>query len=241
MANLLDLQDPVRRSLYQVLSQLQQEGIHYSIPPHGGFRTAADQADLYANRASNPNPVAVPGTSPHEKGYAVDINLMGATPAQSARATEIMKEWGFIHPLNNDPPHWEYQTSRPQNSGAWWDKPNGPAPPVLPPVGGAAGSGPGSSSETVVPFHPTPSAPSQISDSLQALIHAKVYGNTTGIPPRFIGPVQPNAAVPQGPPAALGPGSVGIPQVPGPGGTTQSPPVGGLQGLINSVRLGIKN
>ena len=32
------------------------------------FRTTGEQQRLYDNRANNPNPVAVPGTSPHESG-----------------------------------------------------------------------------------------------------------------------------------------------------------------------------
>lgn len=37
------------------------------------FRDRAQQEALYANRANNPYPVAAPGTSQHEHGFAVDI------------------------------------------------------------------------------------------------------------------------------------------------------------------------
>lgn len=38
------------------------------------YRTYAEQYDLWIHRASNPNPVAQPGTSRHEAGFAVDLN-----------------------------------------------------------------------------------------------------------------------------------------------------------------------
>lgn len=38
-----------------------------------GFRTYAQQAELWANRATNAYPVARPGTSMHERGLAIDV------------------------------------------------------------------------------------------------------------------------------------------------------------------------
>jgi hypothetical protein len=66
-----------------------------------GVRSIADQQRLYDNRASNPNPVAVPGTSKHERGLAVDIG--GMTPDQ--RAT--LAQYGLGQPVANDAPHVE--------------------------------------------------------------------------------------------------------------------------------------
>ena len=40
-----------------------------------GWRSPAQQAALWANRASNPYPVARPGTSMHERGRAIDVPL----------------------------------------------------------------------------------------------------------------------------------------------------------------------
>lgn len=55
-----------------------------------GFRSFAEQSALYANRANNPNPVALPGTSNHESGQAVDVSdnmgflrAMGSAPLNS--------------------------------------------------------------------------------------------------------------------------------------------------------------
>lgn len=43
------------------------------VPVVSGLRTTAEQAALYARRASNPYPVAPPGRSNHEQGLAVDV------------------------------------------------------------------------------------------------------------------------------------------------------------------------
>ncbi|MBR0901205.1 M15 family metallopeptidase [Bradyrhizobium liaoningense] len=66
-----------------------------------GVRTTQKQAQLYANRGSNPNPVAPPGTSLHERGMAADI--AGMTPAQRA----MLPQYGLAQPVANDPVHVE--------------------------------------------------------------------------------------------------------------------------------------
>lgn len=71
-------------------------------------RSYADQARLYAARASNPYPVARPGTSKHERGLAVDMTV-SPTSWQTAvgEAWESMGgRWGgrFSRP---DPVHFE--------------------------------------------------------------------------------------------------------------------------------------
>lgn len=66
-----------------------------------GVRSTADQARLYADRGNNPNPVAPPGTSRHERGLAVDIG--GMSPDQRAQ----LSQYGLAQPVANDPPHVE--------------------------------------------------------------------------------------------------------------------------------------
>lgn len=66
-----------------------------------GVRSTADQARLYAGRSNNPNPVAAPGTSRHERGLAIDIG--GMTPDQRA----MLPQYGLGQPVANDPPHVE--------------------------------------------------------------------------------------------------------------------------------------
>lgn len=72
-----------------------------------GVRSTADQARLYADRANNPNPVAVPGTSRHERGLAVDIGGM------SADQRAMLPQYGLGQPVANDPPHVELAASAP--------------------------------------------------------------------------------------------------------------------------------
>ncbi len=72
-----------------------------------GYRSYASQAALYANRANNPNPVAVPGTSKHEKGLAVDLRFSGV----SANTVGVLGEsmglrWGGRF-SKRDPGHFE--------------------------------------------------------------------------------------------------------------------------------------
>lgn len=72
-----------------------------------GYRSTADQQRLYDNRASNPNPVAKPGTSNHERGLAVDIGGM------SADQRAMLPQYGLAQPVANDPPHVELAGSAP--------------------------------------------------------------------------------------------------------------------------------
>lgn len=52
---------------------------------NSGVRTHTQQAALYANRANNPYPVAAPGTSDHEVGKAIDVDLtMMDAPTRSS-------------------------------------------------------------------------------------------------------------------------------------------------------------
>lgn len=87
-----------------------------------GVRSTADQARLYADRGNNPNPVARPGTSNHERGMAIDIG--GMTPSQRA----MLPQYGLAQPVANDPPHVELakatDASSPLDTAQW------PAGPV---------------------------------------------------------------------------------------------------------------
>jgi hypothetical protein len=72
-----------------------------------GYRSYEKQAALYANRASNRNPVARPGTSKHEQGLAVDLRISGvATDTVGMLGESLGLKWGgrFSKP---DPGHFE--------------------------------------------------------------------------------------------------------------------------------------
>jgi peptidoglycan L-alanyl-D-glutamate endopeptidase CwlK len=78
----------------QMASILEAQGIRIRVS--SGLRSYAQQAALYANRASNPNPVAAPGTSKHERGLAVDLVAVsgGSSAAIGAAGESIGLVWG---------------------------------------------------------------------------------------------------------------------------------------------------
>ena len=76
-------------------------------PIISGDRDLAKQTELY-NASLQPGykgpPVAKPGTSKHETGNAIDVDMKRATPEQIA----ALKAKGFTQPLpDKDPNHWE--------------------------------------------------------------------------------------------------------------------------------------
>lgn len=74
-----------------------------SVPIVSGLRTRAEQERLWANRHTNPYPVARPGTSAHERGLAVDVPL-----AIAWRLAAISADTGLCQPLPaSDPVHFE--------------------------------------------------------------------------------------------------------------------------------------
>ena len=73
------------------------------VPVTSGFRSSDKQAELYANRATNPYPVTPPGSSMHERGLAVDV------PADFVpRLLEVAPRAGLCQPYPaDDPIHFE--------------------------------------------------------------------------------------------------------------------------------------
>lgn len=74
-------------------------------------RSHAEQARLYRRFLSGlqPYPVAAPGTSAHEFGYAFDMIIAGMNPSDFADLGEIWKGWGGIWGgAFKDPIHFEY-------------------------------------------------------------------------------------------------------------------------------------
>jgi hypothetical protein len=79
------------------------------IPIVSGLRTRAEQEALWANRHTNPYPVAVPGTSMHERGLAVDVPL-GFAPLLAG----VGPSAGVCQPLPvSDPVHFVLCETRP--------------------------------------------------------------------------------------------------------------------------------
>ncbi len=70
-----------------------------------GLRTVAEQQVLWDNRASNPFPVARPGTSLHQHGNAADVTVNGV-PIQNAISRDELIRAG-LSPLAGDEVHVE--------------------------------------------------------------------------------------------------------------------------------------
>lgn len=76
------------------------------MPINYAFRTNAEQRCIYNNRGSNSYPVAVPGTSDHEKGLAVDVDSAYASNPSYER---LYNQYGLCRPIPaSDPIHYEY-------------------------------------------------------------------------------------------------------------------------------------
>jgi len=73
------------------------------VPITSGWRSTEAQAVLYENRATNPYPVAAPGSSMHERGLAIDV------PADFVpRLLGIAARAGLCQPYpGDDPIHFE--------------------------------------------------------------------------------------------------------------------------------------
>lgn len=66
---------------------------HAPVDINSGYRSMAEQQQLWNNRASNPNPVAAPGTSLHEQGLAAD-GTIGGKPLGTLPAA-ILRRFGL--------------------------------------------------------------------------------------------------------------------------------------------------
>lgn len=73
------------------------------VPITSGWRSSAQQQWLWDHRATNPYPVAAPGTSMHERGLAIDVPSWFVELLRSVAA-----EAGLCFPLpESDPIHFE--------------------------------------------------------------------------------------------------------------------------------------
>jgi hypothetical protein len=70
-----------------------------------GLRTTAEQQRLWDDRASNPYPVARPGTSRHEHGNAADVTIGGRAIQDVVPAADLIR--AGISPLAGDAVHVE--------------------------------------------------------------------------------------------------------------------------------------
>ena len=91
-------------NLINFVAQIQAAGITTSF--NYVFRTTEEQTVLWNQRHSNPNPVARPGTSRHESGFAFDINVRSLSAGQRTQLRQIANDNGFSG-IAKDPPHFQ--------------------------------------------------------------------------------------------------------------------------------------
>ena len=84
------------------------------VPVTSGYRSPAEQRALWLRRASNPFPVAVPGSSMHERGLAVDVPR-----AVADELSAVGPQAGLCRPFpRTDPVHFELCERRLPREGA---------------------------------------------------------------------------------------------------------------------------
>lgn len=91
-----------------MVAAIQRVELHMGrpLPINYAYRTNAEQRCIYNNRGSNSYPVAVPGTSDHEKGLAIDLELSAAVDPAYER---VLNQYGICRPIPaSDPVHYEY-------------------------------------------------------------------------------------------------------------------------------------
>ena len=159
------------------------------VPIISGNRDTAKQTELY-NASLQPGyngpPVAKPGTSKHEIGNAIDVDMKRATPEQIA----ALKAKGFTQPLpDKDPNHWELTAA--------------PATTVVPAPGAAAT--PAFNQVKPMPAMPqsAPLAPPEIKDTFPVVAgEEKNAINLSATPAAPAAPAAPVAAAPAAAPVA---------------------------------------
>jgi hypothetical protein len=90
----------VARRFTPVMNTLNSEGIYLKF--NYGFRSTCQQVNVKAGG----NLKAIPGTSPHEAGRAVDVDGMRWNPKRG-RIVQIFREHGWRWLGSKDPPHFE--------------------------------------------------------------------------------------------------------------------------------------
>ncbi len=121
-----NLNPPVRKKLLDLGEAFKAKYPDKSIVINSGYRTHEKQKQLYAN-APDKSKVAFPGKSPHEFGYAVDIQTKGS---EGFDDWSLATSKGFQRPIaSKEPWHTEYgQHGTTVDSGEYGDPVNNNLP-----------------------------------------------------------------------------------------------------------------
>jgi hypothetical protein len=107
-ADMQRLHPSVQQAFANAMKEARALGIPATTTVTSAYRSTEKQAQLYANRANNPNPVAPPGRSKHEHGLALDI---ATSDEYRPYLTAVMEKNGFRWGgrfKKRDPVHYEY-------------------------------------------------------------------------------------------------------------------------------------
>lgn len=114
-ADFSGLDPAAQQNLMLALDELRKNRIPFNVT--SAFRSPEKQAELWANRANNPYPVAKPGSSFHERGLAADIAL--TDEKHRTTANRILSKYGWIQPLpDRDRVHYQFATPDAQRAGS---------------------------------------------------------------------------------------------------------------------------
>lgn len=106
-ANLRKVLPELKAAAYALFNIASSVGANPRIT--SGFRTYSQQNRLYQLRQAGrwPYPVAPPGTSAHEYGYAVDIVV--PSPTNQEDMGTVWTNWGHVYGGKSDPVHFEWE------------------------------------------------------------------------------------------------------------------------------------
>ena len=82
--------------------------LRHSVLVNSGYRTRAEQQVLYDRYLRNGYPItAFPGTSRHETGNAVDVNLLTPNGIRASISRTRLRKYGLKAPVAGEPWHIE--------------------------------------------------------------------------------------------------------------------------------------
>ena len=97
----------------QMVAAAEAVGVQVSI--NSGFRSFAEQDLLFqgfTNHVPGFNLAAPPGSSNHQNGIALDINVAGFGGPTYNWLTQNATTFGFLRTVNGEPWHWEHDPAR---------------------------------------------------------------------------------------------------------------------------------
>src|ERR1051326_8674893 len=128
-ADLDGLQPELRAALTAAGDDLRRQGILLESHITSGYRSVAEQQDIIRRYEAGEPGLYMParaGSSPHNRGEAVDISRRGWGDDQWQAVQDTLHRYGLSRPYpDRDPVHW--QLTHPGQAAR-------PEPPVLPPV-----------------------------------------------------------------------------------------------------------